>query len=184
MHKFHDGLLPSIYNGLFQRSSDLHNYNTRYASNHNYFIPSVHSNFGKKLISYKGAVIWREINAEYKKLPFHHFKKLCAIIGYPSTKYLVSLSKVPVKLRKLNQKNIVLYIKLEHLKINIGELLSLFFGVLVLCVSSVFCYLASFWEYRVDNLRVFSVSQLQAWEGFQVFTNGVCFSLLRTRFLQ
>ena len=53
MHKFHDGLLPSIYNGLFQRSSDLYNYNTRYASNQNYFNPSVHSNIGKKLISYK-----------------------------------------------------------------------------------------------------------------------------------
>jgi len=75
MHKFHDGSLPSIYNGLFQRSSDLHNYNTRYVSNQNYFIPSVHSNIGKKLISYKGTVIWREINAEYKNLPFHHFKK-------------------------------------------------------------------------------------------------------------
>ena len=47
MHKFHDGLLLSIYNGLFQTSSDLHNYNTRYASNQNYFIPSVHSNVGK-----------------------------------------------------------------------------------------------------------------------------------------
>ena len=52
MHKFHDGLLPSSYNGLFQRSSDLHIYNTRYASNQNYFIPSVHSNIGKKLIGY------------------------------------------------------------------------------------------------------------------------------------
>jgi len=39
LHKFH-------YNGLFQRSSDLHNYNTRYASNQNYFIPRVHSNIG------------------------------------------------------------------------------------------------------------------------------------------
>jgi len=42
-------------------------------------------------------------------------KKLCAIIGYRSTKDSVSFSKVPVKLRKLNQQNIVLYIKLEHL---------------------------------------------------------------------
>ena len=33
MHEFHHGLLPSVYNGLFQRSSDLRNYNTRYASN-------------------------------------------------------------------------------------------------------------------------------------------------------
>jgi len=57
MHTFHNGLLPSVYNGLFQRSSDLHNYNTRYASNQNYFIPSVHRNIGKNLISYKGAVI-------------------------------------------------------------------------------------------------------------------------------
>jgi len=40
---------------------------------------------------------------EYKSLPFHHCKKLCAIIGYRSTKYLVSFSKVTVKLRKLNK---------------------------------------------------------------------------------
>ena len=32
MHRFHDGFSLSIYNGLFQRSSDLHNYITRYAS--------------------------------------------------------------------------------------------------------------------------------------------------------
>jgi len=81
MHNFRDGLLPSIYNGLFQRSSDLHNYNTRYACNQNYFIPSVHSNIGKKLISYKGAVIWREINVEYKNLPFHHFKKYVQLLA-------------------------------------------------------------------------------------------------------
>jgi len=46
---------------------------------------------------------------------FTTLKKLCAIIVYRSTKYLVSFSKVPVKLRKLNQQNIVLYVKLEHL---------------------------------------------------------------------
>ena len=75
MLEFHDGLLPSIYKGLFQRSSDLHNYNAIYASSQNYVIPSFQSNIGKKLISYKGAVMWREINAEYKNLPFHHLKK-------------------------------------------------------------------------------------------------------------
>jgi len=46
---------------------------------------------------------------------FTTLKKLCAFIGYCSTKDLVSFSKVPVKLRKLNQQNFVLYIKLEHL---------------------------------------------------------------------
>ena len=88
---------------------------------------------------------------------FTTLKKLCAIIGYRSTKYLVSFSKVPVKLRKLNQQNIVLYIKLEHLLNQYWWtfVLVLFFGVLVSCVSSVFGYLASFWEYQLDNLRVF-----------------------------
>ena len=46
---------------------------------------------------------------------FATLKKLCAMIGYRTAKDLVSFSKVPVKLRKLNQQNIVLYIKLEHL---------------------------------------------------------------------
>jgi len=41
---------------------------------------------------------------------FTTLKKLCAIIGYRSTKHLISFSKVPVKLRKLNQQNIVFYI--------------------------------------------------------------------------
>ena len=85
MHRFHDGSLPSIYNSLFQRSSELHNCNARYGSNQNYFIPGVHSNIGKKLISYKGAVIWRELNAEYKNLPFHHFKK--AVCNYWLSQY-------------------------------------------------------------------------------------------------
>jgi len=76
MHRFHDGLMPRIYS-LFQRSSDVHNYNTRYSSNQNYFISGVHSNVGKKLISYKAPVVWREVNAKYKNLLFHQFKKLC-----------------------------------------------------------------------------------------------------------
>jgi len=43
MHRSHNGLLPSVYNSLFQRSSDLLNYATRYANIQNYFIPSVSS---------------------------------------------------------------------------------------------------------------------------------------------
>ena len=66
--------------------------------------------------------------------------------------------------------------------LEVGKLLSLFFGIHVLCVSSVFCYLASFWEYRIDNLRVFSVSPLQAWECFQVFTKGVWSVLIWNKF--
>jgi len=77
-------------------------------------------------------------------------------MGYCSTKYLVSFSKVPVKLRKLNQQNIVLCIKLEHLiKSILVNFCPYFLVFLFLCVSSVFRHLASFWEYRLDNLRVF-----------------------------
>ena len=106
---------------------------------------------------------------------FTTLKKLCAIIGYRSTKYLVSFSKVPVKLRKLNQQNIVLYIKLEHLLNQYWRTFVLIFWCSCFMRFLCFCYLASFWEYRLDSLRIFSVSQLQAWECLQVFTNGVCF---------
>ena len=119
--------------------------------------------------------MWREIDAEYKNWPFHHFQKLCAIIGYRSTKYFFSFSKVPVKSRKPNQQSIVLCIKLEHLLNQYWWSFVLIFWCFCLCVSSVFCYLANFWEYRLDNLKFFSVSQLQAWECFQMFTNSVCF---------
>jgi len=62
--------------------------------------------------------------------------------------------------------------------------LSLFFGVLVLCVSSVFCYLASFWEYRLDNLRVFLGLPTASLGMLSSVYKGVCFLLHRTRFLQ
>jgi len=51
-------------------------------------------------------------------------------------------------------------------------------------VSFVCLCLVSIWEYRLDNLRVFSVSQLQAWECFQVLADSICFLLFCTQFLQ
>lgn len=48
LNRFHDGLLPGIYNSLFQRWSLVPKYNTRYATNQNYFNPSVYTNIGKK----------------------------------------------------------------------------------------------------------------------------------------
>jgi len=61
----------------------------------------------------------------------------------------------------------------------------LYFLVFLFYLFCIVCWrLASSWEYRLDNLRVFSVSQLQPWKRFQVFTDSVCFLLFRTRFLQ
>ena len=57
----------------------------------------------------------------------------------------------------------------------IAELLPLFVCFIAFCVPFVFLCITIFWEYRHDNLRIFSVSQLQPWECFQAFTKSVCF---------
>jgi len=83
--------------------------------------------------------MWREISAEYKNLTFRHFKIICAIIGYRSTKYFVSFAKVPVKLRILKINRILFYVlNWSVYLINIGELFSLFS-----CFMRFLCFLLS-----------------------------------------
>ena len=114
-------------------------------------------------------MIWRDINAVFKIYLFTTSKKLCATIGYRSTKFHVSFSEVPAKLRILIMRILIYFYYCSISYMNIGERLSLFFGFLVFCVSFLCCCLVSFWEYQLNNLSCFSVFQLQAWEWFQMF---------------
>jgi hypothetical protein len=59
MFKYHNGLLPSIFNDMFQRQSDVHMYNTR---NINLFtIPYCRTLRKQNTIIYQGPHIWNKI---------------------------------------------------------------------------------------------------------------------------
>ena len=54
MHKFHNGLLPSVFDALFGKVNLSHSYNTRLSSKYSYIIPNVRTNYGKFNIRFQG----------------------------------------------------------------------------------------------------------------------------------
>ena len=49
LHLWHKGLLPEVFDNMFQYASNIHGYNTRYAAKHNLYKPNVRTNVGKQI---------------------------------------------------------------------------------------------------------------------------------------
>ena len=68
LHSWHKGLLPEVFDNMFQYASNIHGYNTRYAAKHNLYKPNVRTNVGKQLISFMATDIWKDLPTPLKKL--------------------------------------------------------------------------------------------------------------------
>jgi hypothetical protein len=64
MFKVRNSMVPRSISNLFQRTDDLHNYETRQVQN--YFLPKRNTNFKKKSFSYRGAVDWNSLPCDLK----------------------------------------------------------------------------------------------------------------------
>ena len=65
----------SEYQNYLVKVSDFHSHNTRYASNHNFHVPRVRSNYGKHTFRFAITKTWEEIPTKIKTLSYHKFKK-------------------------------------------------------------------------------------------------------------
>ena len=72
---WHKGLLPKPFSTYFQYASNVHKYNTRYASKQNLYVKKVRTNMGKQTIGYAACVIWDEIPLKLKELSVYQFSK-------------------------------------------------------------------------------------------------------------
>ena len=75
MYKFHNNLLPPVFDPYFNSVRMLHNYNTRLSSKMAYVIPKVRTNYGTFNIRFQGAKVWNDISDDIKLLPLNIFKK-------------------------------------------------------------------------------------------------------------
>ena len=75
MHLWHKGLLPSLFDNLFQYASYRHTHNTRYASKQNFCKPRPRTNTGKQMFSYQAKDLWRDIPYSLKELSTFSFAK-------------------------------------------------------------------------------------------------------------
>ena len=72
---WHKGLLPKLFSNYFQYGSNVHKYNTRYASKQNLYVKKVRTNKGKQTIGYAACIIWDKVPLNLKKLNIHQFSK-------------------------------------------------------------------------------------------------------------
>ena len=74
-HLWHKCLLPDVFRNTFQYASEVHTYNTRYATQKNLYKPHVRTNTGKQMISFKAIDLWKSIPQNLKDLNVYTFSK-------------------------------------------------------------------------------------------------------------
>ena len=67
MHSWHNGMLPSIFENMFRYARNVHNHNTRYASNQNLYKSGIKTNIGKQAISFMAIDIWSSLPTDLKQ---------------------------------------------------------------------------------------------------------------------
>ena len=67
--------IPEVFQNYLVKVSDIHSHNTRYASNLNFHVPRVRSNYGKHAFKFAITKTWEEIPTKVKTLSYYKFKK-------------------------------------------------------------------------------------------------------------
>jgi hypothetical protein len=76
IYLWHKGQLPHIFDSLFQYTSDIHTYNTRYSSKQNLHKKRVRTNYGKQITSFAFIDLWKDLPKQLKDLNVFCFSKL------------------------------------------------------------------------------------------------------------
>ena len=67
MYKFHNNVLPAAFHSFFTKVKSVHNYNTRFAAKHSYYLPYARlTNCGKFNIRFQGPAVWNVIDDNVK----------------------------------------------------------------------------------------------------------------------
>ena len=67
--------IPTIFSGSLTLASEVHSYNTRFATNFNIYRPNINNNYGATTFSFLASKIWESIPFEFKKLSYNRFYK-------------------------------------------------------------------------------------------------------------
>ena len=77
MYCYHKFKVPNLFNTeyYFTPVNEIHSYNTRSSSSKCYFLPSVNTTAGKRLLLFHGTKLWNAIPVDIKHYPYHKFVK-------------------------------------------------------------------------------------------------------------
>ena len=65
-HRWHNKALPNIFDSYFQYANDIHSYNTRYATNKNFYKPCTRTNIGNQSVSSIVVDLWQDLSNSLK----------------------------------------------------------------------------------------------------------------------
>ena len=75
MFKFHNQLLPPVFNDLLISVNRIHNYNTRHAAKQSYYLPKARTNYEIFNIRFQGPRVWNSIEEQIKSSSLKLFKE-------------------------------------------------------------------------------------------------------------
>ena len=67
-HQWHSKKLPNIFNQHFRYASEVHTYNTRYASKSDFYKPRSRTNIGKQTTAAMATELWQQLPTHIKNL--------------------------------------------------------------------------------------------------------------------
>ena len=74
-HQWHKRQIPSIFDSYHRHASDVHTYNTRYASKSNFYKARFRTNIGKATLSTLAADHWQKLPHDIKELNLFIFPR-------------------------------------------------------------------------------------------------------------
>ena len=74
MYKFHNQLLPSVFNASSNPVRNIHSYNTRLSCRMTYVTPKARTNYGILNVRFQGVKVWNDLSDDIKLLPLKRFK--------------------------------------------------------------------------------------------------------------
>ena len=74
-HLWHNGLLPEVFDNIFQYARNIHRYNTRYTAKQNFYKYKIKTNAGKQSVSYMAIDTWKDLPSSLKDLSVFAFPK-------------------------------------------------------------------------------------------------------------
>ena len=76
MYQLYHSKLPQKFYASFSKLTEIRNHNTRNIKLLTYFIPQINKSFSKNLLSYRGSILWCQIDAKFKGMQWVSFKKI------------------------------------------------------------------------------------------------------------
>ena len=75
LHSWHNGLLPEVFDNIFQYAGNIRRYNARYTGKQNFYKYKVKTNAGKQSVSYMAIDIWKDLPSSREDLSVFAFPR-------------------------------------------------------------------------------------------------------------